>query len=278
MIAGIAIIVSLLDRGTNMNLEQLMSFEDCKSYDILWYGKDIYDLYMDDSGLLTTTLELKQGKHNDPDRVYLIMAGITGNTCRYRFAIRLIKTETDTIFTWERVKLNLDEYANRIVFIRKTGFTFYNTSATARDFIVEEIWSKAENRKVKPFTNYDDVELSFAELKEIMENHYPDYYKPLSCVKGIYMIIDGNTGLQYVGSAYGEEGIWGRWNTYAATCHGNDEELVKLYEANGEKYFDKYKFIILQILPMKIPDRDVIDRETAYKKRFLTKDFGLNNN
>ncbi|WP_051233880.1 GIY-YIG nuclease family protein [Butyrivibrio sp. NC3005] len=111
-----------------------------------------------------------------------------------------------------------------------------------------------------------------------MENHYPDYYKPLSCVKGIYMIIDGNTGKQYVGSAYGTEGIWGRWNTYALTCHGDDEELLKLYEANGEKYFDKYKFIILQILPMKISNKDVIDRETAYKKRFLTKDFGLNNN
>lgn len=39
------------------------------------------------------------------------------------------------------------------------------------------------------------------------------------------MIIDGNTGKLYIGSVYSGEGIWGRWVTYATTCHGGNYEL-----------------------------------------------------
>lgn len=92
----------------------------------------------------------------------------------------------------------------------KLQATTYNGSATAKDFIVDEIWGRELHRTVNNFTDYDSIELTFDELQEVIEGHYLDYYKALSSVKGIYMIIDGNTGKLYVGSAYGEEGIWGR--------------------------------------------------------------------
>ncbi len=260
-----------------MTLDQLLSLEGIKDYNVWWYGAYIYDEYMNDDGLLKPTLELKKGKPTK-ERVYIIMSGEDGKTCRYRFAIKLIETDEKGIYKWERFPLELDQYSGRMVFHRESGFSFYNSAATGVDFILEEIWSKVTNRTVVPFTTYDDVELSFAELKEMVENHYSDYYKALSCVKGIYMIVDGNTGKLYVGSAYGADGIWGRWSSYAATFHGGNDELVKLYEEHGEAYFFKFKYIILQILPMKMADKEVIERESAYKKRYLTREYGLNNN
>ncbi len=92
------------------------------------------------------------------------------------------------------------------------------------------------------------------------------------------MIIDGNTGKLYVGSAYGTDGIWGRWASYVETCHGGNCELKKLYDENGEEYFNKFKYLILQILPVKTSDQEVLNIETKYKKRFLTREFGLNMN
>ena len=51
------------------------------------------------------------------------------------------------------------------------------------------------------------------------------------------MIIDGNTGKQYIGSAYEEnESLWSRWKSYANTCHGNNIKLMELYDKNGEEY------------------------------------------
>ena len=161
----------------------------------------------------------------------------------------------------------------------KIRHTYYETSKTiTEDFILEEIWGKEIKRSVAPFDDYAAIELSFDELTEIVENHYADYYKALSSVKGIYMIIDGNTGKLYVGSAYGIDGIWGRWSSYANTCHGDNLELVNLYNQYGADYFKTFKYIILQILPKTISDKEAIEMEAKYKKRFLTREFGLNKN
>ena len=261
-----------------MNLNQLLSLEGVEDYYVFWYGAEIADRYMNDNGLLADTVELLRMKPSSENTVVLIMSGINKNKCIYRFAVNLIKTEEQNIYTWKRVPLKIDEYAGRIVFYRKSGFSFYNSSLTGVDFLLEEIWGKEEERTVIPFSNYDEVELSFSELKEVIEGHYVDYYNALSSVKEIYMIIDGNSGKLYVGSAYGKDGIWGRWYSYASTCHGGNYELQKLFDQNGEEYFDKFKYIVLQILPMRMSDKEVIEMESKYKKRYMTREFGLNDN
>ena len=261
-----------------MNLEQIMATYGIVDYYIWWYGADISDDYLNDEGLLHETIDIRAGKPKDENRVYLVMSGIDGKTCRYRFAIKLTDSGDGRNYYWKRVPIALDEYAGRMIFRRESGFNFYNSQATAKDFVLEEIWGKELNRSVAQFSDYDSVELTFAELKEVIDGHYPDYYKALSSVKGVYMIIDGNSGKYYVGSAYSVDGIWGRWSTYANTYHGGNQELIRLYELFGEKYFEKFKYIILQILPMKTADRDIIDIESKFKARFLTKEFGLNDN
>jgi len=113
----------------------------------------------------------------------------------------------------------------------------------------------------------------------VINNQYVDYYEHLSCVEAVYMIIDGNTGKQYIGNAYEKnESLWNRWKTYSYTYHGNNKMLIELYDQYGKQYFEKFKFLILQIFPKKISDKEIVEAEAKYKKRFLTKEFGLNCN
>lgn len=44
-------------------------------------------------------------------------------------------------------------------------------------------------------------------------------------MKGVYVIHDTETGEPYVGSAYGDTGIWQRWSNYALTLHGGNVGL-----------------------------------------------------
>jgi len=51
----------------------------------------------------------------------------------------------------------------------------------------------------------------------------------LNSLPGIYLITDIKTGLRYIGSAYGENGIWSRWGNYFRTNgHGNNK-LITLW-------------------------------------------------
>lgn len=75
----------------------------------------------------------------------------------------------------------------------------------------------------KRFTDYLELILEFRELSEIVENNYKDWIALLSAVNGVYLICDVNTGKQYLGSSYGNNGIWGRWLEYVRTGgHGGE--------------------------------------------------------
>jgi hypothetical protein len=130
----------------------------------------------------------------------------------------------------------------------------------------------------KQFTDYTDFILNFEELKEIIVRKYGDWKKMLSSVKGIYLINDTKSGKLYVGSAYGEDGIWGRWTRYIQTNgHGDNKTLKELitFDATHGKNF---QFSILMILPRTITADEAIKKEKLFKNKLGTNSFGLNNN
>ena len=87
----------------------------------------------------------------------------------------------------------------------------------------------------KHFTDYSDFILNFNELKEIITNGYNDWKRMLAGAKGIYLINDSKTGKLYVGSAYGEDGIWGRWSSYVSTNgHGGNKQLRELIQKKDD--------------------------------------------
>lgn len=130
----------------------------------------------------------------------------------------------------------------------------------------------------KRFTDYFDLILSYSELEEIILNQYSDWKAVLSSIKGIYLITDTNTGKLYVGSAYGENGIWGRWCDYIATSgHGNNKLLKRLICSNSERKYS-LQFSILMILPKTVTPDEAISKEQLFKRKLGSNSFGLNAN
>ena len=130
------------------------------------------------------------------------------------------------------------------------------------------------------FPGYDNVRIDFSSLELLVQNQKTDWRVALENVKGIYLIVDKLNGKKYVGSAYGDCGIWSRWSTYIYTGHGYNDELVELIEKTGIEYARKYfQFAILELRSMKTDDDTIIHRENYWKEVLLTRgDFGYNKN
>lgn len=129
------------------------------------------------------------------------------------------------------------------------------------------------------FRDYLDLILSFPELCQIINNNYSDWRVALSAVKGVYLITDASTGQLYVGSAYGDEGIWGRWRDYVRTNgHGGNKALRAIVDADPDYAVNNFRFSILMVLPKSITPEEAIRKETLYKRKLGSNSYGLNEN
>jgi hypothetical protein len=61
---------------------------------------------------------------------------------------------------------------------------------------------------------------------EDLRNIYPSWQTRLKALKGVYLLTFDD-GMQYVGSATGEEGFWQRWQDYLTTGHGGNRILIR---------------------------------------------------
>lgn len=134
-------------------------------------------------------------------------------------------------------------------------------------------------RKLDPFDDYLEFSLTHAELKDLFENEeaHRDWRIPLGAVGGVYLILAQGTGDLYIGSAYGESGIWGRWRNYAISGDGGNVRLRELIKRDSA-YPDQFRFSVLQILPKTMARDEVLKRETLYKHKLGTRATGLNSN
>lgn len=132
-------------------------------------------------------------------------------------------------------------------------------------------------RRLPPFVDYLEFSLSYSDLKRLFANEraHADWKSSLSAVAGIYLILAEGSGNQYVGSAYGAEGIWGRWRNYATTGHGGNDKLKNLVETDAN-YPGSFRFSILQILPKSMAPNEVIRREMRYMYKLGSRAIGLN--
>ncbi len=127
------------------------------------------------------------------------------------------------------------------------------------------------------FVSYDKINHSFESIDIVIRNELNDWKVALSNVFGVYLLTDTSTGKHYVGSAYGENGIWGRWSDYIYGYHGNNKELKELYDVHSKEYFKKYfKFTILEVLSTSLVPEEVIQRESLWKSKLQTIAFGYN--
>ena len=130
-----------------------------------------------------------------------------------------------------------------------------------------------------PFLGHDRINHTLADLQVIVGQQRPDWPIALEHMKGVYVIHDQTTGARYVGSAYGDTGIWQRWSTYATTLHGNNVGLQELVHDKGEEYYRvNMKFALLEFWSMRTDDARVLDPESYWKEVLNARSLGHNKN
>ena len=115
---------------------------------------------------------------------------------------------------------------------------------------------------------WHDLVLTWSELRVL-----PTSWKgALSHWRGIYYIVDVSDGKGYVGSAYGDDNLLGRWMNYADRGHGGN---VLLRGRDPQRF----RFSVLERLSPDMESADVIRREASWKHRLRTHaPDGLNDN
>lgn len=93
----------------------------------------------------------------------------------------------------------------------------------------------------------------------------------LSAVSGIYLLTNPDSGQQYVGSAQGGGGFWGRWEQYAASGHGGNRRMQDVPAAD-------YQISVLEVASSSAGPEVMAKMESRWKQKLLSRKFGLNGN
>lgn len=135
-----------------------------------------------------------------------------------------------------------------------------------------------ERLAILDFPGFENIRIDFPYLQTIIDKGEKSWKTALSSVNGVYLITDKQTGKLYVGSAYGEDGFWGRWAQYANSGHGYNVELKDLIKKKGIEYAQHFQFSILEIKSKTVDEKEIISRESHWKDVLFSRDFGYNKN
>lgn len=192
-----------------------------------------------------------------------------------------IKPEKPPVFYYNLEKTDImSDYVERLLIDWGKGARNWCHNGTTEKEIIA-LMPHRNAQLVSKLTDFENMRLSFDELESIIAapDFYSDWVGALSTTYAIYLITDTVSGKQYVGSAYGKNGLYGRWSEYVNTRHGGNKKIKELLKEDSERYH-KFQFSILQILPksLAVDNTSVIEIESLWKSKLNTIQFGLNDN
>lgn len=130
---------------------------------------------------------------------------------------------------------------------------------------------------IPEFPGFKQVHIDFPMLETIVAHGEPSWRVALSAVSGVYLVSDPVDGKLYVGSAGGENGIWGRWSQYT-DGHGNNVRLKELVGAGGKERARQFRFSVLETADTAASQDQLLARESHWKRVLLSRQFGHNAN
>jgi hypothetical protein len=170
-----------------------------------------------------------------------------------------------------------DKFKERLVIDWIVPRGWYNTYGEVKN---KEVIKLLPYNFVKDFSGFMNVKLNFEELKKIIKNpeSHAEWYSSLTRLQAIYLILDKSTGYQYIGTTYGEKGLWQRWESYVkGDGTGGNKELINLKNQNPD-FHTHFQFSILEVL-LKTPDQKYCsEKETIWKEKLGSRAYGLNRN
>jgi hypothetical protein len=93
----------------------------------------------------------------------------------------------------------------------------------------------------------------------------------LKSSRGVYLLTCPKTKEQYVGSATGQEGFWGRWQDYIQTGHGGNVGLKRRDPSD-------YQVSILEVAGTSALTEDILFMEGRWQSKLQSQEMGLNRN
>ena len=154
---------------------------------------------------------------------------------------------------------------------------WYNTYGKVKD---KEVVRILPHNFVDDFPGLMNVKLTASELKNIIEN--PDahsrWYESLTRLQAVYLILDKTTGNQYVGTTYGEKGLWQRWKSYVKSGFTGGNIKLEELRKNDSKFYVGFQYSILEVLPKNANQGDCRSAEKLWKEKLGSKTYGYNNN
>lgn len=157
------------------------------------------------------------------------------------------------------------EYKNKAqTLIRKASGMISDCNVTQ---IIEDKYEDEE------FPGYEKVNISWGTMNRVLNKS--SWKAALQNQKGVYLITDSYTGKMYVGSAYGQHMLFGRWQDYLRSCHGGN---VDLRELKADYIKTNFRYSILDIFKSTVEDKFIIERESWWKGTLMTRNFGYNRN
>ena len=141
----------------------------------------------------------------------------------------------------------------------------------------ERSWIQRSDRQDKPIIELRQKfdEPAFPGFLNFMQplsklDHLPrSWIGVLNANKGVYLLTCPRTREQYVGSASGIDGFWGRWQAYIATGHGGN---VKLKSRDPSDY----QVSILEVAGTAATENDILKMEQRWMEKLKSREMGLN--
>ena len=152
----------------------------------------------------------------------------------------------------------MQEYEERLVIEWGSGKLAWRQRADKQNKIILEIRANASEPK---FPHYIEFCRRLGELGNI----YPSWQRSLKEVKGVYLLTFDD-GMQYVGSATGEDGFWQRWQNYLANGHGGNKVLIR-----DNRDARTAAVSILEVSGSAEIDQSIIEREMLWQRKLGTR-------
>lgn len=125
-----------------------------------------------------------------------------------------------------------------------------------------------ESELVQPMPEWYKLSVTWREIPDLPRS----WQDALRQWRAIYYIWDRSDRKGYVGSAYGNDNLLGRWKNYAKSGHGGNHLL-------RERNPENFTFTVLEVVSPSMDGDDVIRRENTWMERLHTRDpLGLNDN
>ena len=166
-----------------------------------------------------------------------------------------------------------EKYIGRLIikFKNKAQTMIRNSESVIDECYVSQILPDTFDNEI--FPGYDKVNISWLELSRVVEKE--NWITALQNQKGVYLLTDITNGKKYVGSAYGEHMILGRWKAYIKTGNGGNNGL-KVLTYDHIKH--NFRYSILDIYKSTTDDQIIIERENWWKEILQSRKFGYNEN